>query len=147
MRGFSLIEVLVTIGLFAGIGACVAVVTVRDYESTLHHADTEMFVMLLEHARAQAVLGVCDGVCDHDPYRGVFISSSSCTMFDGTSYQSRYAQYDALFECPPVAFSSAHEVVFSPRSATSSGAIFVLLDQRGTSTVTVHADGQILWTD
>ena len=142
----SLIETIITIGLFASISALVMVVSVRDLIHASHRSDRLVLVSLLEHARSLSVQGVCEGTCSLGTYHGVFVASDSITLFEGRSFASRYTAHDISHDRTNTGTTTGGEVVFAPFVATTTDTTFAFYDSLGgTTTVHVNRAGQIVW--
>ena len=78
MRGFTMIEILVVIGLFAIAGGFALWVSMESYRGSSFFADRDMFVAVLQRARAEAVNNVCLGAgCTDGKPHGVHIQSDA----------------------------------------------------------------------
>ena len=144
-RGISLIEIIVTIGLFASIGAF-AVVGMRDLIHTMHRSDRMVLVSLLEHARSLSVQGVCEGTCSQGTYHGVFVGTDTITSYEGSSYASRDSARDVSYDRTNLGTTTGGEVVFAPYVGTTTDTIFSFTDSLGGTThVYINRAGRIIW--
>lgn len=150
-RGFTLIEVLVVIGLVAIIGGAAAYFGLDTYRGYSFHSDRDLLVAALQHARSQAVGNICLGAgCTEGQAHGVHVESNKLVMFQGTVYNSSdpvNASIDLNANVTGVS-PVPTDIVFTQLSATTTGAAINLTDTTGrTSTVTISSEGQIVWTN
>lgn len=138
-KGFSLIEVLITIGIglviFTGaVGVTVGFVRNRQLDETV-----EVAVSYLRSAAVRSIQG--EGNSSH----GVSIAGGYVVLFRGASYAGREAAYDVVWNRPDyVVASGLGEVVFSKQAGlpSASGNI-VFSNGARTITITVHPTGAI----
>mgnify|MGYP003393241446 CR=1 FL=1 len=149
-KGFTLIEILVVLGIITIIGSISIIMGVDDYRRQLFRSDRDVLITALQHARAQSVSNIClgDG-CDNGKPHGVYISDDEYIMFQGESYATRDTDVDAVIDADSdIEQSGISEVVFEQLSGdVSSPGDIVLTDSLGrVSTTTVGSEGQIFWT-
>ncbi len=144
MRGFTLIEILVVLALaslLAGIALCDGL---DSYQQYLSGSDSDTLVALLQHARAEAMNGMCDGAtCSTAMAHGVKIQNGQYIFFEGESYDARVTTEDEVFDADPrEPPSGLTEVVFEPFSGDdlNPGSI-ILADTK----ITISDQGQITW--
>lgn len=148
--GFTLIEILVVLGIITIIGSISIIMGVDDYRRQLFRSDRDLLVTALQHARAQSVSSICLGSgCTGGKPHGVYIGADEYVMFQGASYATRDSDVDAVIEADSnITQSGISEVVFEQLSGDvlTPGDI-VLTDSLGrVSTTTVGSEGQIFWT-
>lgn len=147
MSGLSIIEVIIVVALLGIIGSFAVVYGVRDQIRSLRTSDRMALVSLLQHARAESVLGICEGSCSNGPYHGVRVTSTTFTLFQGPSFLQRDVAYDSVFERSSLGTDTVIDVVFTPYTATSTDAgITIADDEYGSTTVLVSHIGQIIWS-
>ena len=114
MRGFTLIEILVVIGIFVVIAA-MAVPVFGNWQNRagLNSAEAEIR-QLIRQARARSLAGL-DGSA-----HGVYLSVDSgggAVLYEGNSYASRTRDYDLVIELPATIYLSTtligNEINFS----------------------------------
>jgi prepilin-type N-terminal cleavage/methylation domain-containing protein len=147
-RGFSLIELLVVMGLLAILGSFSLMVSMENYRGSSFAESQATLVSALQKARSQALFGVCIGSgCTAGQPHGVHIDSNQLVLFQGTTYNADDPNNEYLpVQSAGITFSGIHDVVFTEFSgdATPAGAI-VSSDTVGhISTTTIGSDGQIM---
>jgi prepilin-type N-terminal cleavage/methylation domain-containing protein len=147
-RGFSFIEVLVVLGLFAILGGLALFVSMDTYRGSNFRTERDLVVGILQHARALAVNNTCMGTCTNGLPHGVHIENSSYTIFQGAYDQNAptNARFTANTLFSPTATT---EIIFFQLAGTTtcSACTVTISDGTGhTSTITVTAEGQITWT-
>lgn len=160
-RGFTLIEMLVVIGLLAIIGTIALVLSFDSYRAYSFRSDRDLIIATLQKARSQAVNGVCLSTllpCSGGVAHGVHIDSNQLVIFQGTSYNLA----DPANEIVALT-SSATEVsltgepkniVFSELAGNATvdtpgnWSVTVRNTTNGqTSVITFNTAGQITWTN
>ena len=106
-QGFSLVELLIVIGIFMLIGN----ISYTVYTNTKSHYSIEIgsgsIVETLRVAQANAMHGKLDSNW------GVFIGSEHITMFVGDSYNTRDSGQDVMLSLPPkLVLTGVNEIVF-----------------------------------
>jgi prepilin-type N-terminal cleavage/methylation domain-containing protein len=147
-RGFSLIELVVVLGMLAGVASLTLVISMQSYHSS-SFADTQtLLITALYKARSQALSCVCIGtVCTAGKAHGVHITPTQLIIFQGDYFNAA----DDTNEYIPisnrsVSFSDISDVVFDVLTANAlTAGDITLTDTRGRiATVSVGAKGQIL---
>lgn len=147
MRGFSLIEVLVTTGILSIIGASTVWLGLDTLGRFHSREDSELVWDALIRARTKALNGVCiHASCTEAAAHGVWVSEGAIVLFEGSSFSSRKLQSDERTErsnAPNGVTQS--EVVFNPHVGTvaSTVAILVVGTQEQTRRIIVHANGAL----
>ncbi len=148
-RGFTLIEILVVMGLFvilAGFGLFVSMDSFRGY---MFRNERDVVISLLQKARSQAINNMCfGGGCTGGKAHGVHFGPGQYVVFQGLSYVSRDSAVD---EVTPVENNASSvvgsDVIFSPLAATTSSATVTVSGTDGhTSIISIATEGQITWT-
>ncbi len=153
MRGFSMLEVLVVMGIFVLVGGFALLVSMESFHGSNFRTDRNTLIAALQRARAQAVNNICLGpVCtDGKPHGVKILPGGSIVIFEGATYATRDAGVDAIFHTNAAAMSGANEFVFSQLSGTTScasGCAVTMTDQAGhISTATTSAEGRIYWSN
>lgn len=155
--GFTLIEVLVVLGILVvlfGFGAALGLDAFRRYA---FHNERDLLVAVMQKARSQSVSNLCLGAgCTGGRPHGVNFTSGGYTLFQGPSYAARDAGVDENYQTSySINFSpsSFSEVVFHQLAGSASTTPvnvwnLDLSDTAGeTSTITVNSEGRIFWTN
>src|SRR5579859_6997626 len=130
-RGFTLVEVLVVIGILAIVAAC-CTLGVGSFQGGGFRAERDVLLASLMHARAQAQHAVCDAAsCTGALPHGVYVRTDasgrimSAVLFEGSAYDPN----DALNVETPLSGSAvlagSNTVIFEPFSgdAMASGTL------------------------
>lgn len=141
-RGFTLIEVLLAIGIItvlAGIGAPV-------FSRSLVKNDLDSAVISLAESlrRAQVLAAGSDG----DANWGVRVASGSITLFKGPSFVGRDSSYDEVFSLPTnLSVSGISEVVMSKMTGypNTTGTTTFTNVAGDSGNVTINSKGTVSW--
>jgi Tfp pilus assembly protein FimT len=149
MRGFTLLEVLITLCLVAFIGGFSLIVSMDVFRRSTFQQDRNLLVAALERARAQAQHNICLGTncMDGEPH-GVALVRNTYVLFQGRDYANRdIEQDDRLENNASIHRTGNTEIVFSQLSATTSGGVITLSDEAGRmSVISIAQNGRISWT-
>lgn len=118
-RGFTLVELLITIALVALMCAVAVPGSIRMLGAAAGRSDAATLETLLRHARADALNDRCEGpTCVNGARHGVKILADRFVLFQGDAYETRDRAYDLSFDHSAAdTFTGRDEIVF----ATSSG--------------------------
>lgn len=152
--GFTLLEVLVVIGIMTMLGGFALIVSMDVYRGFAFRTERDMLVSVLYKARNQSMSNVClgAGCIDGSPH-GVYVSTGQYVIFQGTSYATRDTAVDEVIVASNAAASiaphSLSEVVFTQLSGIASPVGTIgLIDTAGhVSTTTINSEGQISWSN
>jgi Tfp pilus assembly protein FimT len=142
LRGITIIELVVTMGVFAiliGVGMPVTIDFVRNYYLK---SERDSLVTLLEWARDQSLVN------NSQNNHGVKINSTDFTGFIGSSYPTRTQSQDIIYPRSSVlTVSGQTEVVFEALSGRGSPAPTSITISNGQQqyVVTVNQEGRIDW--
>jgi prepilin-type N-terminal cleavage/methylation domain-containing protein len=158
-RGFTLIEVLVVIGLITIIASIGLFVSIDTYHDSTFHNSRDLLVSALQHARALAVNNVCVGTCTDGKPHGVHIvfdtgsNVSKFIVFQGTVYNPADTNnisfeikknVSATFRATGITDVYFTELSGNPNTTGNIN----LSDNLGeNSVITIGSEGQILWTN
>jgi prepilin-type N-terminal cleavage/methylation domain-containing protein len=138
MKGFTLVEMLVVLGIFSVMAAAFAPFTYDSYQSTLFLSEKSSLVSLLQHARQQSIDNM-DGM----PH-GVHFGNDEATMFEGETYASSSTQSGEVDLSKTVTLVGGADVVFAQLSGISSEPMSLqLIDGRRSASITVETSGRI----
>lgn len=138
MRGFTLIELMLSLALIAIITA-VALPVSRTFQSR-NDLDVAANTVAQTLRRAQTLSQGMDG----DTTWGVQVATGSVTLFRGTSYAARDTSFDELTTLPATISSSGlTEIVFSKFSGdpTSTGTFTLTGLENEIRTITINTKG------
>jgi prepilin-type N-terminal cleavage/methylation domain-containing protein len=153
-RGFTLLEVLVVMGLVLMVVAFGLIFSFDDYRNTMFRNERDIAVNVLQKARNQAMNNMCFGAgCTDGKAHGVYFGTAGqYVIFQGNSYASRDAAVDEIIEAKndAASFSGLTSVVFNTLRADASvtGGSTLTVTQAGkTSAITVEPEGRIWWSN
>ena len=139
--GFTLLEILISIGVLTAIAAAGFPVTLDFYHSHQLTTERNSFIAAIRETRNQALSHV--GNTDH----GLLIASTSYTIFQGSSYAGRTQSQDQLIpHTDSVVISGPPEIVFQSLSGKATSTSFALTgtDNR-TVFIMINTEGMIDW--
>ena len=163
-RGFTLIEILIVMGLVAIVGGFTLAISADSFRGTSFHGSRDIIVATLLRARAQAVNNICLGAsCIGGMPHGVHVATDAggritqLTLFQGATYALADHSLDSVIDIGSnvsraVLFLGTPDVTFTQLSGTSTTAVMRLYEgtvgaPTSTSTITIGAEGQVLWTN
>ncbi len=136
VRGFTFIEVIVTIGIFVVILSFGLVLSIDAYRGYLFRAERTIVVSALERARSRAMTNY------EQSSWGVCKLGASYQVFKG----STCASGDAIPSNLNVTVTGLDSgVVFSQLSGTTTDATITLSDVSRSATISVNSEGTVLW--
>lgn len=137
--GFTLIELVVSIGILIIIFGLGAFVSMDTYRTQAFASEKTTLHTLLQKARSQAQHHV-DGKA-----HGVYVTQSAYILFTGSSYAMRDTAKDISFPATPsIRESGLSEIVFAPLTArVASPGSMTLTDGVRSATFFVNDEGGI----
>lgn len=151
-RGFSLIEILVVIGLLTIVGGFGAVVSLDGLGSSYFTNDKDSVITVLQKARSRAVSNMCFGGCTDGSAHGVHFDHGTNTyiLFQGTEYSASDPHNETATLNPGTTLAGVTDVVFeklSGSASTSPGSSLTITDSAGRTTqIDFNLEGRISWT-
>lgn len=140
-RGFTLVEILVAIGIFLLILGIGIIFGIDDYQRYIFRKERDTVLTTLMKARSRAMNNF------DQKSHGVHIEADKFTLFRGTDFStSDPATREVIPGSAAVAKTGAADVIFKQLSGEPTGAASITL-QNGTSnvTVTINNEGRIDW--
>ena len=142
-KGFTFIEIIVVLGIFAILASVGLFVSFDFYRSYAFRSERNIVISILQKARAQALNNI-----NQEPH-GVKFLSNSYVIFQGADYEDllRDTSFDeAIDAANSVAHSGLDEVVFEQLSgdASASGEI-ILSDGVRTVGISINNEGRTSW--
>jgi|GEM_PF-627111 len=151
-RGFTMVEMLVVVGLIALITALGLSMSMDSYRRFSFRNDRDAAVAALQRARAQAINNVCLGAaCSDGKRHGVYFDNTAHQMviFQGDNYVTRETAVDEIikFESSTTQVNPVAEVVFDQLSGSnhSGGSTPVNMNNSAgqTAALSVNSVGRI----
>lgn len=153
-RGFTLLEILVVMGLILMVVAFGLIVSFDDYRGFTFRNERDIVVSVIQKARGQAINNMCFGAgcTDGKPHGVYFGSAGQYIIFQGATYASRDATVDEVIDAKDKAatLTGMNTVVFNRLRAdavTTGGATLTVSQPGRTSVVTVEPEGRVWWTN
>ncbi len=138
MNGFSLIEVVVAIGILIVILAMGLPVGFDFYLDYEFDSVAETFNALLKQARTQAMANINENA------HGVYINSSSFVVFEGTSYATRVVANDQVFpRNSAITVVGAIEQNFLALNGQTASTTYTVSDSRKNRSIFVNMEGLV----
>ncbi len=140
-QGFSLVEIIIVIGIIALLGG----ISTSVYNSFKAHENLEIattgVVEAIRHAQGNSQVGKGDSVW------GVKILSDSVLIFKGSSYTSRDSSADQLLHFSGgVVASGLSEIVFAKLvGSTSDIGTIILTNSYGTKNIYINEKGTLTY--
>lgn len=154
LSGFTLIEILVVLSIFAILGTLGLMVSMETFRGSSFRSERDLVVSVLQKARSRAQNNICLGVCSSNDGQkhGVHFTLGQYIIFQGQSYALRDLSVDQNIPINnPVAFNPnlPADVIFNQLDGTLSSAVsFTINDISGhTSQININTEGQITWTN
>jgi prepilin-type N-terminal cleavage/methylation domain-containing protein len=154
-KGFTLLEILVVMGLFlivAGFGLFVSFDSLRGYS---FREERDTIISALQKARSQSINNMCFGAtCTDGKAHGVYFGiPHSYVIFQGVTYATRDVALDEVLTARNnvVAVSGATEVDFAPLVGTVvttpiTPMTVTVSDPTHSSVITFGTEGGMSWT-
>lgn len=138
-RGFTLVEVIITLTILGIILGFTAPVAWSFFQRVELSSEIKNHIAYLKLARSYAMANY-----NQAPH-GVFIATTSTTVFQGVSYAARNAGRDLLFPRSRIvtATSTAYEIIFSPLSGTTTPATTTISNIYGSREIVINSEGKI----
>lgn len=140
LRGFTLIEILLSLSMMAVIAAFSLPVALNYQQRSGAHIAKDTTAQQLRRAQTLSVAG------EGDDSWGVYIQTGTVTLFKGSSYAARDTSYDEENSIQSsIAVSGVSEVVFDRVTGIPSTTGAIMLDSATgqTYTVTIYSTGLI----
>jgi hypothetical protein len=139
----TLIEILVVLGMMAGIIALTALAPIHDFSLLEPRKDRETLMDALLFARGRAISGMCSADdCARGAPHGVFVDDSSIVIFEGPSYEERNRDADYAFpRASDATLEGDHEFLFFSRGGALARSIHE--ETRPRYRITVSGEGRI----
>jgi prepilin-type N-terminal cleavage/methylation domain-containing protein len=141
-KGFTLIEVMITLGLLAAMASATIIMGVDGISRSVAIGERDAVVTLLETARTEALTNI-DGKA-----HGVHIDATNFTLF---TTASTYALRDTTKDRPyarttgvTVSPSSA-DIIFTQLSGTTTAITLTFTDIGNSASVDINIEGRIDW--
>lgn len=153
-NGFTMIEILIVIGIISIISLFVLWIGPDSYRGYLFRNERDTIVSILQKARSQAVSNICMGSgCTNGKPHGVHFGANKYIVFQGSDYATRDSAQDEEISSNynlDLSGSTITDVVFAELSGDVSlpGDIKLSDYINGqTSDININSQGRIAWTN
>jgi len=108
MRGLTLLEILLVVGIVAILVSLTLPLGLDFYRSQQLETQSQGVIQALRRAQLKAIS------VESDSSFGVYLTDDNYTLFKGSSYLTRDADFDEVFDLPMIiTVSGLQEIVFS----------------------------------
>lgn len=151
--GFTLIEMLVVMGILTMLGSLALFVNLDTYYGFMFRSERDTLISTLQKARSQSMNNICLGAgCVDGKPHGVHVKKGEYTIFQGGSYAARDTAVDEIIFSQNNAIelsTTSLEVVFGQLSGDIASVQEIgLFDNAGHhSTTSINTEGRISWTN
>lgn len=141
LSGFTLIEIIIVLGILAGLGSMGLFISMDFYKSYVFYSEQSIVVSIIQKARNHSMVNV------NEATHGVKFESGQYTIFQGENYASRDVAYDEIIPVnPTITRTGIEEVVFSQLSGDSSiSGNITMSDGLRSSIISIENEGRINW--
>jgi len=151
-KGFTLIEVIVVMGLLVAIAGLVGFANLDTWRAFTFRGERNLLVSVLQKARSQSVSNICLGAgCSDGKSHGLAIRpsdhSDADVIFQGSNYITRDSAFDEIIGSASTinyASSTISEVIFAQLSGDASTIGDINLnDGVRSTTISIKNEGRI----
>jgi len=140
MKGFTLIEIMLTLALFG----VVAGITIPVHQSFQNKNDLDISASILAQSmrRAKAL----SQASDFDTTWGVYVATSTIAVFQGANYTARDSSYDEVFEMvDSISVSGISEIVFAKFTGepNTTGTTILTSVNNDTKNIVINSKGMV----
>lgn len=141
-KGFTLVEILLVVGLIALISG----ISIPVYQS--FQVKNDLDVAINNTAQTLRRAQIFSQAVNGDSVWGVKVQSGSMVFFKGTSYATRDANYDEIFDMPTnISISGLSEIIFSKLTGfpTATGTLTLTTINNDSGQITINEKGTIAY--
>ncbi len=143
VRAFSLLEVLVVLGVFVVVAGFSLFMGIDTIERGIAMQECDTLVSMLVSARTAGLANI------NERPHGVRIDATHFTRFEGTTFNSFTATHKAVARNPAVTISGPTlpvDIIFSQLAATTTGYSTITVSEAPASyAIDINSMGQIEW--
>lgn len=154
-KGFTLIEIVVVMAMFAIITSFAVFVSMGNLQGSNFRNERSRVISALYKARSAAINNVCLDECTGGKPHGIHFEDKEYTIFQGDDWDSREPSRDVVFEISGNISISGdlEDVIFDRLSGNvtvdpaDKWTLSISDDTGHTSDITFNIEGQIQWTN
>ncbi len=141
IKGFTLVELLVVMGIFTVLAGLGLFVSMGFYRSYSYSTQTGLLVSALQRSRSRSMNNI------NATLHGVHVDATTYTMFQGATYAPADPNNEASVFASGVTSLTSADVIFTQLSGslTSGPLTMVITDGIHTSTISFNNEGRISW--
>ena len=141
MKGFTIIEFLISVAIIFSIGALGLFISLDFYKSSSLDSERQTAISLLQKVRNLSMTNT------DEAKHGIYFDADKYTIFQGENYSSRNPIYDEIiYISPMITKSGLQEVVFEQLTGKPSAVgNIVLSNQTRSITISIENEGKINW--
>ena len=138
--GFTLFEIVISLGILATLAVITIPYTIHLYQGYQIDTERTLVVALLREARTMSLAG--NGSADH----GLHVYGSDYTLFEGPTYAGRDQSKDETFPRETaITITGPSEIIFKYLSARTASTSFTLDNGTKQTNIYVNKEGRIDW--
>ena len=139
-KGFTIIEIIVVIGLIVAILAFGSIFDINSFSRELARGETSTLVSVLNKARSKSMNNL------YNAPHGVYIDTNDFVIFRTSSYNPTEPTNEKFPRNTNVAISGMNSVIFERLSGEpNTTGVFTLSDGTNTKTIEIKSSGLIEW--
>ena len=141
MKGFTIIEFLISVAIIFSIGALGLFISLDFYKSSNLNSERQTAISILQKVRNLSMANI------NETKHGIYLDTDKYTIFQGENYSSRNPIYDEIiYISPMITKSGLQEVVFEQLTGKPSAVgNIVLSNQTRSITISIENEGKINW--
>lgn len=141
MKGFTLIEFLISVAIIFGIGSLGLFIGMDFYKSSSLNSERQTAIGILQKTRNLSMANI------NEAKHGIYLDADKYTIFQGENYSSRDPDYDEIININPIITKSGlQEVVFEQLTGKPSAIGNIILSNIIRSiAISIENEGRINW--
>lgn len=141
MKGFTLIEFLISVAIIFSISSLGLFIGMDFYKSSSLNSERHIAISILQKARNLSMANI------NEVKHGIYLDADKYTIFQGENYSSRDPAYDEIININPmITKSGLQEVVFEQLTGKPSAIGNIILSNIIRSiAISIENEGRINW--
>lgn len=141
MKGFTLIEFLISIAIIFSIGTLGLFISMDFYKSSSLNSECNIAISILQKVRNLSMTNI------NEAKHGIYLDADKYTIFQGENYSSRNPAYDEIIYINPIITRDGlQEVVFEQLTGRPNAiGNIVLSNQTRSVIISIENEGRINW--
>ncbi len=140
-KGFTLLETLVVVAIFAVLGALTVPYSARSYRHYIMTVETKNIISIMRRAQNMAMANTYQSTF------GIKFNATSYVLFRGASYAARNSAYDETYQIAnAITVTGPSEIVFQQFSGKpATNTTITVASSEKSQTITLGKEGIINW--